>query len=158
MIPVFPPLSEWKSLVFDFDVEFCHQNSESSKNWWYHWIRLALLRRNHSITFFNFKPIIEPSSEVEMSNFHSFDDPPNQVSTGPNAFQEKKGREGKTRMSQLLWKKNRDTGVTCTESYVGNRCPNEQFSLWKLCYLLTVRNKGRDPGHKSHFRFWQCSY
>ena len=46
------------------------------------------------------------------------------------------GREGKTRMSHLSWKKNRDTGgVTCMESYVGNTPPNERFSLWDVCFM-----------------------
>ena len=65
---------------------------------------------------------------------------PYQISTGPNAFRERKkkkrGREGKTRMSHLSWKKNRDTGgVTCMESYVGNTPPNERFSLWDVCFM-----------------------
>mgnify|MGYP006193348981 CR=1 FL=1 len=56
--------NEWKSLIFDFDTEFLHQNSELSKNGWYHWIRLALLRRNQ-LSLFNFKPIIEPPSCIQ---------------------------------------------------------------------------------------------
>jgi len=56
--------NEWKSLIFDFDTEFLHQNSELSKNGWYHWIRLALLRRNQ-LSLFTFKPIIEPSSCIQ---------------------------------------------------------------------------------------------
>ena len=81
-------------------------------------------------------------AEVEMSDFHSFCDPPNHTRflQGPMRFEREKkkkiGREGKTRMSHLSWKKNRDTGgVTCMESYVGNTPPNERFSLWDVCFM-----------------------
>ena len=89
-------------------------------------------------------------AEVEMSDFHSFCDPPNHTRflQGPMRFERKKkkiGREGKTRMSHLPWKKNRDTGgVTCMESYVGNTPPNERFSLWDVCFMCFLGPRPND--------------
>ena len=80
-------------------------------------------------------------AEVEMSDFHSFCDPPNHTRflQGPMRFEreKKKNRAGRENSNvPSIVEKNRDTGgVTCMESYVGNTPPNERFSLWDVCFM-----------------------
>jgi hypothetical protein len=53
----------------------------------------------------------------------------------PRAKKKKRAGRENSNVPSIV-EKNRDTGgVTCMESYVGNTPPNEQFSLWDVCFM-----------------------
>jgi hypothetical protein len=62
--------AELFSLLFDFDTKFYCQNSKLNRNGWHHSIPLARARRNH-LLLFTFRPIIDPSSCIEVEGIKS---------------------------------------------------------------------------------------
>jgi hypothetical protein len=67
-------VAKWKTglflLLFDFDTKFQRQNSKLSRNGWHHSIPLALARRNQ-LPIYNFCPIIDLSSCIEVEGIKS---------------------------------------------------------------------------------------